>query len=78
MSWKFKGNIVTEENTPDGAVGFVYKIVHTPTGKADTKGGDKTKIEADGGLNLSKDDKKLTKARGGALNEKKYSDSVKK
>ncbi len=23
MSWKFKGNIVTEENTPEGAVGFV-------------------------------------------------------
>lgn len=33
MSWKFKGNIVTEENTPEGAIGFVYKIVHTPTGK---------------------------------------------
>ena len=33
MSWKFKGNIVTEENTPDGAVGCVYKIIHTPTGK---------------------------------------------
>lgn len=33
MSWKFNGNIVTEENTPDGAVGFVYKIIHTPTGK---------------------------------------------
>ncbi len=33
MSWKFKGNIVTEENTPEGAVGFVYKIIHIPTGK---------------------------------------------
>ena len=33
MSWSFKGNIVTEENTPEGAIGFVYKIVHTPTGK---------------------------------------------
>jgi hypothetical protein len=33
VSWKFKGNIVTEENTPDGAIGFVYKITHTPTGK---------------------------------------------
>ena len=33
MSWKFKGNIVTEENTPEGAIGFVYKIVHIPTGK---------------------------------------------
>jgi hypothetical protein len=27
MSWKFNGNIVTEETTPEGAVGFVYKIV---------------------------------------------------
>jgi len=33
MCWKFKGNIVTEENTPEGAIGFVYKITHTPTGK---------------------------------------------
>ena len=33
MSWKFNGNIVTEESTPDGAVGFVYKIIHTPSGK---------------------------------------------
>ena len=33
MSWKFKGNIVTEENTPDGAVGFVYKITDIRTGK---------------------------------------------
>ena len=33
MSWKFNGNIVTEENTPEGAVGFVYKIIHLPTGK---------------------------------------------
>lgn len=33
MSWKFNGIEVTEENTPEGAVGFVYKIIHTPTGK---------------------------------------------
>jgi hypothetical protein len=33
VSWKFKGNIVTEENTPEGAIGFVYKIIHVPTGK---------------------------------------------
>jgi len=33
MSWKFKGNNVTEENTPEGAIGFVYKITHIPTGK---------------------------------------------
>lgn len=56
----------------------MYEKSLPKTGKADTKGGDKTKIEADGGLNLSKDEKKLTKARGGALNEKKYSDSIAK
>ncbi len=56
----------------------MYEKSLQKTGKADTKGGDKTKIEADGGLNLSKDEKKLSKARGGALNEKKYSDSVTK
>jgi hypothetical protein len=56
----------------------MYEKSLPKTGKADLKGGDKTKIEADGGLNLSKDEKKLSKARGGALNEKKYSDSVTK
>jgi hypothetical protein len=30
MSWKFNGNIVTEESTPEGAVGFVYKMIHIP------------------------------------------------
>ena len=33
MSWKFNGNIVTEETTPEGAVGFVYKMIHIPTGR---------------------------------------------
>jgi len=33
MSWLYDGNIVTEEHVPIGAVGFVYKIVHTPTGR---------------------------------------------
>jgi hypothetical protein len=33
MSWKFNGNIVTEETTPEGAVGFVYKIVDTRTNR---------------------------------------------
>ena len=33
MSWLHAGNIVTEEHVPIGAVGFVYKIVHTPTGR---------------------------------------------
>jgi hypothetical protein len=36
---------------------------------------DKTPIEADGGRNLSKDEKALEKARGGKVNEKKYTDS---
>ncbi len=56
----------------------MYEKSLPKTGKADTKGGDKTKIESDGGLNLSKDDKALFKARGGKLNETKYSDTVKK
>ncbi len=33
MSWNFNGIKVTEENTPEGAIGFVYKIIHIPTGK---------------------------------------------
>lgn len=44
--------------------------------KANVKGGDKTKIEADGGLDLSANDIALAKARGGKLNTKPYSDSV--
>lgn len=48
------------------------------TGKIDSKGKDKTPIDPDGGLNLATDEKKLGKARGGALNTKKYSDSVKR
>ena len=33
MSRLHEGNIVTDEHVPIGAVGFVYKIVHTPTGR---------------------------------------------
>lgn len=33
MNWLCEGNIVTEEDVPVGAVGFVYKIIHTPTGR---------------------------------------------
>lgn len=33
MSWLHEGNIVTEEHVPIGAVGFVYKIIHNPTGR---------------------------------------------
>jgi hypothetical protein len=33
MSWLYEGNIVTEEHVPVGAVGFVYKIIHIPTGR---------------------------------------------
>ena len=45
--------------------------------KANVKGGDKTLIEADGGLDLSKDEAALKKARGGKLNIKPYSDTFK-
>jgi hypothetical protein len=48
-------------------------------GIANIKGGDKTPINADGGLNLSTDETKLTKARKGKVNTtKKYSDLAKK
>ena len=53
--------------------------------KANTKGGDKTLIEADGGLDLSKDEKAIEKAGGRKLGQggggyapsKPYSDTVK-
>jgi hypothetical protein len=38
------------------------------------KRADKTPLEADGGRDLSKDEKALAQARGGKLQEKKYSD----
>lgn len=47
------------------------------TGMVDTKGKDKTPLNPDGGLNLSKNETKLAKSRGGALNTNKYSDSLK-
>ena len=55
------------------------RLKKTPpkTSEANIKGGDKTLIEADGGLDLSKDEKALFKARGGKLNNKPYSDTVK-
>ena len=31
MSWYFNDKIVTEEEVPEGSVGFVYKITHLPT-----------------------------------------------
>ena len=53
------------------------------TGKIDTKGVDKTPIDSTnysfaGSKDLAKDEKRLEKARGGALNTKKYSDYVKR
>lgn len=45
--------------------------------KANTKGGDKTLLEADGGLDLSKDEAKIKQARGGKLKSKPYSDTFK-
>ena len=53
------------------------------TGKIDAKGVDKTPIDSAkfpfaGSKDLVKDEKRLEKARGGALNTKKYSDTIKK
>jgi hypothetical protein len=45
--------------------------------KANTSGGDKTLLEADGGLDLSKNESAIQKARGGKLNTKPYSDTLK-
>lgn len=56
----------------------IYKKSTPKQGIANTKGGDKTPINADGGRNLSADETRLTKARKGVLNIKKYSDTVKK
>lgn len=33
MDWSYENNIVTEDTIPDGAVGFVYKIIHIATDK---------------------------------------------
>jgi hypothetical protein len=33
MNWLYKDNEVSIEDIPEDAVGFVYKIIHTPTGK---------------------------------------------
>ncbi len=57
----------------------IYKKSFPKTGNANIKGGDKTPINADGGLNLSKDENKLDKARGGKVSTtKKYSELFKK
>jgi len=55
------------------------RLKQTPptTSKANIKGGDKTLIEADGGLDLSKNESALKQARGGKLNTKPYTDSHK-
>jgi hypothetical protein len=57
----------------------LYGTTGPKTGAANLKGGDKTPINADGGMDLSKDETRLTKARKGAVNtSKKYSDAFKK
>jgi hypothetical protein len=55
------------------------RLAQTPpaNSKANLKGGDKTLIEADGGLDLSKDEGALKQARGGKLKSKPYTDSFK-
>jgi hypothetical protein len=56
----------------------IYEKTPPKTGKIDSKGKDKTPIEADGGLDLAKNEPRLKKARGGDLKITKYSDTVKK
>lgn len=63
------------------------RLKQTPpaSSKANTKGGDKTPLEADGGLDLSKDEKAIEKSGGRKLGKgaaghspsKPYSDSLK-
>ena len=47
----------------------LYKKQAPATSKANLKGGDKTLIEADGGLDLSKDEKALKAGRKGELGQ---------
>ena len=47
----------------------LYEESQPLTARADLKGGDKTLIEADGGLDLSKDETALKKARGGEIGQ---------
>ena len=63
------------------------RLKQTPpaSSKANTKGGDKTLLEADGGLDLSKNEKAIEKAGGRKLGQggaghtpsKPYSDTLK-
>lgn len=47
----------------------LYEKEKPLTARADVKGGDKTLIEADGGLDLSKDEAALKRARGGEIGQ---------
>jgi hypothetical protein len=47
----------------------LYEKSKPITAQADIKGGDKTLIEADGGLDLSKDEAALKRARGGEIGQ---------
>jgi hypothetical protein len=33
MSWLYENDVITLDNIPENAVGFVYKMIHIPTGK---------------------------------------------
>jgi hypothetical protein len=47
----------------------IYQKENPLTARADVKGGDKTLIEADGGLDLSKDEAALKNGRGGVIGQ---------
>lgn len=33
MNWLYKGSEISENDIPDDSIGFIYKIVHIPSGK---------------------------------------------
>jgi hypothetical protein len=47
----------------------IYEREKPLTARVDVKGGDKTPIEADGGLDLSKDEAALKRGRGGVIGQ---------
>jgi len=54
----------------------LYEKQKPANAQANLTGGDKTLIEADGGLDLSKDETALKRARGGELNTTPYTSVV--
>jgi hypothetical protein len=47
----------------------LYNATNPVTGKINNRGGDKTPIDGDGGLDLSKNEALMKKARGGSIGQ---------